>query len=268
LRKVSWLALLTLILVPGAARAQTERLLAGYEIAWQGLEIAAFEADLATEPERYQLSYRARTTGLLGWLFPFVSEGSSEGARSAAQAMPQRYRAGSTRRDESRSWAVTFDTDGRAIEIELPQQDLADREPVPEELRVAPDPLALMLGAIGRAAPGVRLTGMSFDGKRAVRYELACAQELAPVPDKPPAAAAAGQDALACTVDGELAAGASRRWGKRSMRNEERDPATVWLARGLAGSGFWPVLVEAQTRYGEVTARLVSLEPGWDVPSN
>lgn len=266
LRKVRF-ALLTLALAasPGTSQALAERLFAGYEIEWQGLPIGVFETELATEAEGYRVLYEARTTGILGWLFPFVSRGSSEGTRTAAEVRSQSYQVGSRRRDDSSAWAVRFGADGRAIEVELPEEDRLDREPVPPALQVAPDPLGLALGAIGAAAPAVRFTGTSFDGKRALRFELACADDLVPLADAPPgAAAAADTEALACTVDGELIAGASRRWQGRTMRDDDRGPASVWFGRGIVGDGFWPVRVEAPTRYGTVTVRLVRLEPAAD----
>ena len=45
-------------------------------------------------------------------------------------------------------------------------------------------------------------------------------------------------------------------------------PVAVWLGRGIFADAFWPVRVEAPTRYGIVTARLVSLESADATPSN
>jgi Protein of unknown function (DUF3108) len=258
------LVLLTLALMaaPGAAQALPERLVAGYAIEWQGLPIGVFETELVTGSDAYRVVYEARTTGFLGWLWPFSSEGSSEGGLAAMRAVPEYYEVTSRRRDESERWAVRFGADGRVVQVEMAAEELAEREPVPPALQVAPDPLGLALGAIGVAAPAARFTGASFDGKRTLRFELACADDLVPLPDPAPGAA---DEALACTVDGELIAGASRRWRGRTMRDEERAPAAVWLGRGIFGDGFWPVRVEAPTRYGTVTVRLVRLEPAADM---
>ena len=268
--KISRLALLlVLVVLPGTTQAQAARLSAGYEIEWQGLPIGAFETEVLTEAESYQVSYRARTTGFLGWLWPFSSEGSSEGSLAAMRPMPQYYQVFSRRRDEDDRWAVRFAADGRAVHVDVPIEERLEREPVPAALQVAPDPLALALAAIGAAAPGAQLAGTSFDGKRALRFEVACADDLVALADAPPgAAAAAERDALACTVDGDLAAGASRRWQGRSMRDDERTPVAVWLGRGILADAFWPVRVEAPTRYGTVTVRLVSLQPAADAASN
>jgi hypothetical protein len=268
--KISRLALLlVLAALPGISQAQAERLVAGYEIEWQGLPIGAFETEVLTDADRYRITYRARTTGFLGWLWPFSSEGSSEGSLAAMQPMPEYYQVFSRRPDEDDRWAVRFGADGRAVHVDVPIEELVEREPVPAELRVAPDPLALAFAAIDAAAPGAKLAGTSFDGKRALRLEGACAEDLVALADAPLGAAAAAEpEALACTVDGELAAGASRRWQGRTLRDDNREPVAVWLGRGILEDGFWPLRVEAPTRYGIVTIRLVSLGPETDAVSN
>ena len=116
-----------------------------------------------------------------------------------------------------------------------------------------PDPLALALGATRTAAPGARLEEVSFDGKRAVRFELACANtERAFASDDP---AVPIQSELDCTVDGELVAGASRRWQRG--RDTDRPPARVLLSREIVPGRYWPVRVEAETRFGMVIVRLI-----------
>jgi len=244
-----------------------DRLVAGYEIDWKGLEIGAFEAELTTTTTSYRLSYRARTAGMLGWLFPFESEGWSEGTRADDQPMARHYQASSRWRDGGGDWGVSFAPDGRADRIEVPAEELAERDPVPAQLAVAPDPLTLILEAAGAAGPGVRLSGTSFDGKRALRFELACGDEMVRV------ALTRTDDgehaALICSATGELAAGASRRWHDRHAdEGEERPPAKVWLGRDILEDGYWPVRVEIDTEYGTVIARLIKLEPASATSAN
>lgn len=271
MRRISRLALVLVLAVAATPSARAERILADYRIEWQGLPIGTFEAEVLTGPDRYRVTYRARSTGFLGWLWPFSSQGSSEGHLEAMQPLPEAYQVTSRRRGEVDSWAVRFAADGRAVLVDVPLEELAEREPVPEEMRTAPDPLALTLIAIMAAAPGAQLAGTSYDGKRALRLEGACGEDLVALAEPPPgAAAAAAREALACTVDGELIAGASRRWQGSSMRDDERQPVAVWLGRGILpeslslADGFWPVRVEAPTRWGTVTVRLLSLRPATD----
>ena len=270
LPKIARLALLlVLVALPGTSHAQAERLLAAYEIEWQGLPIGAFETEVWNGEGSYRITYRARSTGFLGWLWPFSSQGSSQGSLAAMRPAPEYYEVTSRRRDESERWAVRFGADGRVVDVEIAAEELAEREPVPAGLQVAPDPLALTLAAIVQAAPGAKLTGASFDGKRVLQLRGSCAGELVALADVPPgAAAAAEREALMCTVDGDVVAGASRRWKGRSMRDDDREPVAVWLGRSILEDEFWPVRVEAQTRYGTVTVRLVNAEQAAAAASN
>jgi hypothetical protein len=239
------------LLGSGASLAQ-ERLEAAYELRWRGLEIARFEVTLAADEAAYRVAYAARTTGFIAWLFPFTSAGASEGGMAGPAPAPEHYTGRSIRRDGTSTWSVDFGPEGdaRRVEVKVPEDE--ERDPVPDALRVAPDPLALALQATRAAAPGIRFAGTSFDGKRAVRFELVCEPaERALVPDD---LALAIGSALGCTLDGEVVAGASRRWP--SGRDAERRPAQVLLSREIVGGRYWPVRVEAQTRFGAVVARL------------
>lgn len=240
------------LLAPVAAVA-AERIDAVYELTWSGIEIGRFETRLTMDEANYRLAYAARTTGFLGWLFPFASTGASEGSIADPGPAPVRYVVESRRRDGTTTWAVEFGPQGEAQRIELAMAEDEKRDPVPPALQRAPDPLALALGASRRATPGARLEQVSFDGKRAVRFELACADtEQAFAPDDPPLPI---QSALDCMLDGELIAGASRRWEGRQDR--DRPPARVLLSREIVPGRYWPVRVEAATRYGMVVVRLI-----------
>jgi hypothetical protein len=244
-------ALASCLLAPSAALA-AERVDAAYALSWRGLEIGRFEITLRVDEAAYRLAYTARTTGFVGWLFPFTSIGASEGDMAAPGPVPARYAGESSRRDGISTWAVDFGPDGLARRVEVTVPEDEERDPVPHALRVAPDPLALALHATRAAAPGARFEDMSFDGKRAVRFELVCepAERLL-VPDHPTLAI---ERALGCSLDGEVAAGASRRW--RSGRDADREPARVFLSREIVAGRYWPVRVEAQTRFGPVVAYL------------
>ena len=231
------------LLPPGALRAQG--FAAIYAFTWAGLDVGEFRAEVVERDGGYRATWQGRTTGLVGTLFPFASEGASQGLRQGAVLRPSGFEGRSVWRDGSGFWRVAFGPDGRAERVEVPPEDLADREPVPEGLRVGPDPATLALTAIAVAGPEARLSAMSFDGKRAVRYALACgAPEAADLP---------------CTIEAELLAGASRRW--RDQRTQEkRPPVRVWLRPGVRESGLWPVRIEAESRFGTVEARLVRVE--------
>ena len=240
------------LLATGPAAA--ERIAATYEVTLSGLPIGRFEAGLQADAASYRLSYSARTAGLVGVLFPFRSAGASEGVLSGLGPAPLRYAGESSRRDGTSSWAVEFDRDGlvERVDVTVPEDEV--REPVPPALQKAPEPLALALRVTADAAPGIRLEDTSFDGKRAVRFTLACdpAGRLAANAPGTPA-----DGTLHCTVDGELAAGGVRRW--QDGRSGDRSPARVQLSPDIVPGRYWPVRVEAETRWGTVIARLTEV---------
>ena len=147
------------------------------------------------------------------------------GAR-AIVILPSRYDGSSRWRDGGSEWRVAFAADGRATQVEVPEAELAGAR-------------AGSRAAAGRAGPG--LAG-------ACRHRPRCAGQPARRPElrrrgrsgssstaRRPTPAAE----LACTVSGQLLAGASRAWRERSRSAEaEREPWRVWLRSGVPCDGL------------------------------
>ena len=251
------LFLATVLLAPtsGSLLAAEAPLTASYTVRWSGLEIGRFSTELRRTGERYHLAYQARTSGPLRWVVDLASDGWAAGRLAAGAVRAEHFRGQSSWRDGEGYWRVTFAADGSATEIELDEATLTDREPVPEALRRGPDPLSLMLLAMQAATAGEVLEGQSFDGRRAMRYSLACAAEKSPI--QPVALGTASRDALVCAAAGELVAGRSKRWSNRAEeRRPDREPARIWLVPGVGGMPHWPVRIEAASRWGRVTIEL------------
>ena len=247
-----WLAILVLALAAPSAGSRiataAETTSATFAVSWAGLDVGLVKLELVADAAAYRLSWQGRTTGWFATLFPFESDGSAAGQVQGASFRPESYDGRSAWRDGDARWRVAFAPDGRVARLEVPPEDLTTREPVPETLRVGPDPASLALSAVRQAEPGLRVAARSFDGRRAFAYELACAEQVD---------LASGAE-LACSVFARLLAGASRRWGSGSGA-AEREPALIWLRR--AGDGrFWPVRLEVSSRFGAVTARLLAWE--------
>ena len=237
--------------LPAAVPAAETRT-AAYSITWAGLEVGAVAVELTRDGDAYDVRYEARTVGLVGSLWPFSATGASEG-RLGGDGLAAARHGGQSRWDDSdRVWRIAFAPDGRATEIVVPANDAGDREPVPEPLRVGPDPLSLALMAIEAARPGLVLDGRSFDGRRVLDLQLRCGGADGVVPAS---TGAEGAGPLLCAVDGQLVAGASKRW--RDRPQEPRPPTQVRLERGVLGAGWWPVEIEASSRWGTITATLV-----------
>ncbi len=241
----------------GPLRASEAPLTASYTVRWSGLEIGRFSTELRRTGERYHLAYQARTSGPLRWVVDLASDGWATGRLADGGVWAEHFRGQSSWRDGEGYWRVTFAADGTASEVELDAATTADREPVPEALRRGPDPLSLMLLAMQAARAGDVLEAQSFDGRRAMRYSLACAPEKSPI--QPVALGAASHDALICAAEGELVAGRSKRWSERAEEpRPDREPARIWLVPEVGGMAHWPVRIEAESRWGRVTIELDS----------
>ena len=248
MQPASLLALgIALLSLPAAAETVGR---AAYTVHWGGFEVASVDTALVLDAARYRLSWSGATTGFLGRLFPLESEGVSEGARAGDALLPERFAGESRRPEESRPWSVAYAPDGRAVRIDLPDDERDEREPVPAALQRGPDPLTLALETVLAAAPGLSAAATSFDGRRAMRLSASCG--AAPIP------VAGGDDrprpALLCIVQGEVTAGRHRRWHDRDQAR--REPVRVRLERGVVGDLWWPVRIEAPTRWGLVVAHL------------
>jgi hypothetical protein len=239
------------VLTPATA-LPAERFGAEYALSWRGLEVGRFETRVEVDDVAYRIGYAAETVGIVGWLFPFMSAGASEGVVGDPGLVPARHVGESRRRDGQSDWLVRFDPDGAASEVEVTNQVDEKRDPVPPAMQRAPDPLSLALQITGAMAPGAKLEQTAFDGKRAVRFELECADEEEVLADGPPEPA--GQTVLRCTLDGDLMGGRSRRWA--STRDDDREPAVVLLSSNLAPGRYWPVRIVAGTRFGPVVIDL------------
>lgn len=238
---------MALVSLPASAETVAR---AAYTVHWGGFEVASIDTTLVLDAARYRMTWSGGTTGFLGRLFPLETEGVSEGARAGDALLPERFAGESRRAEESRPWSVAYAPDGRAIRVELPADERDEREPVPAALQRGPDPLTLALETVLAAAPGLAASATSFDGRRAMRLSASCGAA--------PIAAAAGDDpprpALLCSIKGEVTAGRHRRWHDRDQAR--REPVRVRLEQGVVGELWWPVRIEAPTRWGTVVAHL------------
>ncbi len=233
--------------VTGGAAAADGAVTAVYALSWAGMDVGELRTEVVEADGAYRAVWSGRTTGLIGTLFPFTSAGAARGRREGDRYLPDAYDGESRWRDGGGMWRVAFGSDGRATEVQLSHTELADREPVPAAMQVGPDPATLALMAIAAAGPNARLKAASFDGKRAIGFELACA-------------AATADDELPCSIESRLLAGASRKWRESQPQPDERPPVQVWLRPRPDGEGLWPARLEAPSPFGSVTARLTGLD--------
>ena len=128
--------------------AEAQPTSATYAFSWAGLDIGQVELRLTADADSYELNWQSRTTGWFGTLFPFLSDGTATGRIEGESYRPTAYTGRSEWRDGGSRWRVAFASDGRVSQVEVPPEDLAEREPVPPELQVGPDPASLALSAV------------------------------------------------------------------------------------------------------------------------
>jgi hypothetical protein len=256
---ISLAALLMLVASGAATMAPAEpvtaTLSATYSVRWTGIEVGRFDTELQRTGTDYRLTYHARTSGPLEWVARFSSTGWAMGRLDGRTVAPSHFQGASRWRDGEGFWRVSFGADGAVTALELDEWTRSDREPVPAALQRGPDPLSLMPQAMLEAGAGRTVEGRSFDGRRAMRYDLACAAEPSPI--APAALGAATREALVCEVEGALQAGRSKRWSERAEdRSSSRPPVRIWLVPEVGGLAYWPVRIEAESRFGQVTVEL------------
>ncbi|MEO1018350.1 MAG: DUF3108 domain-containing protein [Pseudomonadota bacterium] len=230
-----------------SSEAATETVTALYDLRWEGLKVGEFRLDLDIDETTYAVRYQAESTGFVDTLADFRSQGSSQGFLRDGELEARAYRGMSQWRGGGSEWSVRFDADGQVDVIDIPEDSIEDRGPVADDLKVAPDPFALALQTIFDVVPGAVIEGASFDGKRAVRYQLEC-------PD------IGGNQAtsLDCRVIGRLVAGGSREWRERTGDEPAApEPVLLTFEQGIFEGHYWPVRVTTTSRFGEVAVELV-----------
>jgi hypothetical protein len=235
---------------PGAAGAV--EIDAAYRVTWLGLLVAEGTIAARTDADGYVVAYSFGTAGFLRVLADAQAAAEARGRLAGDRATPRSFVADGRWRDHTHRSRLDFNPDGTIATMQVDADD-ADREPVPQALRQAPDPLSLAVEAALGAAAGRTLDGRSFDGRRAAEARLACGgleavSDGTGRPDVP---------ALRCEMTARLVAGASRRYRGRSTRLD--GPITVWLEPAVVPGVAWPIRVDAPTTWGHVIATLERL---------
>jgi hypothetical protein len=130
--------------------------------------LVALRTTIALEGERYRASSEMETVGIVGTVFPWRSEATSEGSRRQSSLWPLRHRSQGVYRGERRVVELDY-RDGGTVEARVepaPEHDW--RESVPVELqRTTIDPLTAALAVMASDCDGSLPV---FDGRR--RYDL------------------------------------------------------------------------------------------------
>jgi hypothetical protein len=254
--RIAAAAAMALALPPAPAAA--EPVLARYEVRAAGLTVMRVTAGIDIDAQRYRISTRVEIAGLADLFASGDQVTAAEGVWQAADPAPRHYRVSGTWRGGPRRVEIDWGTDGRPQVGTLVPPAEAEREPVPEPLRLrtmdALSALAKLVRTVAETG-ACDLTAAVFDGRRRADY-TARTEGIERLPE---AEVATGR-ALRCGFESRLLAG--RRGDQDPEAAQRPQPGTAWLAQLRPGLPPLPVRVELPSRwFGTIRVLLVALEP-------
>ncbi len=246
-----------------AARADTEAVLARYDVRAGGVSVMRAEVLFELSGPRYRVRMATRPVGV-GAVFAGGGEqvSTAEGSWRGADPQPRRFisdgewRGG--RRAVQLDYAPPSDAAPLLSVLEPPME--ADREPVPDALRRGTvDGLSAMAKLLRAAARTGRCDGdvPVYDGRRRSDFRAWTVR----TEDLPRGEGAFSGPALRCGFLGHLVAGRQASQARRERDAGPPRPMIAWVARPVAGHAAVPVLIEMPTRrFGTVRVVLASAE--------
>lgn len=165
-RSVRRLVVVALLLVAARGLA-AEGVTLDYDVRYGPLSILAIRTSAWIAGERYQTASRMRTEGMIGYLFPWHADASSQGTVAGDAWRPERHRLTGAYRSEKRSVAIDYDGGTVRTQVEPPPEDDYRSQVPPALQQNTMDPLTASLAAVGTDCRG---TLSVFDGRR--RYDM------------------------------------------------------------------------------------------------
>lgn len=258
MRRMSLAAVAAVILalaLPSAA-ATTDRMNLYYEVYSGGFHVLNFELDLALAPERYDVTARINSAGMVGWFLSWRQVVESRGLLGPESISPELHRSEAEVRGRRRSVEIDYDA-GKVgdVRVEPPARRDEGRDEVPlERRREAMDPISSILDAILRISAGRGCGGRLavFDGRR--RYDLVLTDRGRRETGGRQAAGALSER-IQCDFVYEPIAGHNRRNADPETRGKRRiQSGRVFAERN--GALIVPVRIEIDGDWGMTIAHL------------
>jgi hypothetical protein len=230
-----------------------------YDVYKSGLRAIRFDFSVSTDPATsdYRTQVQLETAGLVGMLFGWSLEASSEGGWRMGEIVPERYRTANVWRGRERTVSIDYNGGFAQRVSSDPPYSREDVEKVaPEMISGAVDPTTAVTALVFEAAlgGGCRPRTAVYDGRRRYDAHLAALpdRELAPSNYAPFSGIAEG-----CRLTFERIAGF--RPDRKRLQDLQVD---VWLAEvGIEGTKV-PVRLELATPWGDGFAHLVAARRG------
>jgi hypothetical protein len=162
----------------GTLAADRNKVIAEYDISFNGFNIGSFRVDSAFSPDQYSMKADARISVLAGILFEWHGKTTSSGGMSAGAPRPEAYSFGYTTSDKRETIDVEFDNNNvKQVAVSPPQREAGGRIPVTRNhMRNVVDPLSAIVmmtnvGSGNKSGTEVCTRRLPiFDGK--ARYDL------------------------------------------------------------------------------------------------
>jgi hypothetical protein len=250
----------------GAGEVRPSSVTLDYEIDIVGLEALAATVIMAGDTARYHVDIRARTTGMIGWMFPWVIGVSSNGNITDGRLQPVRHEQTSNFQGKDRSVFLEYDGHGGFLARRVvpdPHED--QREEVPAAMtRDTLDIISAVLAGLHTVDRTGSCNGRVpvFDGRR--RFDLLYSDNGREHIDPNEILGYGGGEALRCAIRVEPIAGY---WRKNQQKffthkvngRDEVVPIEVDVARVGAAGIEVPVRVESVSPYGKLVLSLQSV---------
>lgn len=265
--------------------APDQTMRAEYGFYWNGIRVSTAEALAALSDENYDIAFNFRMRGL-ATIFSSgrahvrstgTLAGSSEGG---VGTVPNRYYSMGRWDGKNYTQTMLFNENGALVDQQLdwPEKWLKEfkREPVPEEMKVGPDPMSVVLELIrtplAAAQNGQSAGGRIFDGDSVFDMRLNCLTDSVEL-EESSRTPYSGQ-AYECMVDGDLVAGkriltekqkkkadkARKKREKKKAKGKEDKPPRMWVQPFENGQFLLPVRAEIDTGFGRVVMYLQNLD--------
>lgn len=249
-------AILASLAAAPADAAPIDRMNLVYQVYSGGFHVLNLELELALAPERYDVTTRMRSAGIVGWFMDWKQEAGSQGLFGQHGVLPIHHRSEGEFRGRRRSVEIGYDSGQvSTVRVDPPPQEDEGREEVPvERRREAMDPISAILSAIRRISAGQGCGGRLpvFDGRR--RYDLVLT-DRSPRGSNLPQLAGAPSDRVQCDFVYERIAGHERRHADPETKDKRRiQSGRVFAERN--GALVVPVRIEIDGDWGMTIAHL------------
>lgn len=232
-----------------------ERVELVYDV-FAGGRIAEMTLEFGVAGDRYRISTRQASAGVLRWFWPWQSISDVRGRFVGPATRPEVFRVNGQSRGKTRSVEMDY-RDGELVRVDaVPPNHADDRDEVPEELRRgAIDPASAIMSVIRQINEGKGCDARTpvFDGRQ--RYDIVFADKGLGTVDSNASSIFEGA-ARICEFHWVPIAGRLRRPGMPVRADSDRRGGRAFMAEFGAGSAQAPVRIEFEAWFGTVVGHL------------